>query len=91
MIKLLRVRNLKVEVLKKDIIGALVKKLKVSENDIRDYEIIKESIDARNKQEIYYVYELDVNVKNEKKIKKNDDIFESKKREYIFSKTGSNS
>ena len=85
---MLRVRNLKVEVLKKDIIGALTKKLKVSENDIRDYEIIKESIDARNKQEIYYVYELDVNVKNEKRIKKNDDIFESKKRSYIFSKTG---
>ncbi len=88
MIKLLRVRNLKVEVLKKDIIGALAKKLKVEVSDILDYEIIKESIDARNKAEIYYIYELDVNVKNEKRIKYNNDIFESKKREYVFSKTG---
>ncbi len=88
MIKLLRVRQVKVEVLKKDIVGALAKKLKVEASDILDYEIIKESIDARNKQEIYYVYELDVNVKNEKKIKHNNDIFESKKREYVFSKTG---
>ncbi len=85
---MLRVRNLKVEVLKKDIIGALAKKLKVEVSDILDYEIIKESIDARNKTEIYYVYELDVNVKNEKRIKHNNDIFESQKREYVFHKTG---
>lgn len=86
---MLRVRQVKVDVLKKDIIVSLAKKLKVNENEIIDYEIIKESIDARNKNEIYYVYELDVNVKNESKIKMNNDIFESQKREYVFSKTGS--
>ena len=85
---MLRVRGIKVDVLKKDIINALSKKLRVKETDIIDYEIIKESIDARDKEKIYYVYELDVNVKNESRIKKNNDIFESKKREYIFTKTG---
>ena len=85
---MLRVRNLKVEVLKKNIKESLAKKLKVNETDILDYEIIKESIDARNKNEIYFVYELDVNLKNEKKIKRNDDIFDSIKREYVFHKSG---
>ena len=85
---MLRVRQVKVDVLKKDIIASLAKKLKIKETDILDYEIIKESIDARNKDKIYFVYEIDVNLKNESKIKKNNDIFESQKRKYIFSKTG---
>ena len=88
MIKLLRVRGVKVEILKNDILKSLAKKLKIDESDIIDYEIIKESIDARNKNEIYYVYEFDVHLKNENKIIKNNDIFESKKREYKFNKTG---
>ena len=86
---MLRVRNVKVDVLKKNIISSLARKLKVQESDILDYEIIKESVDARNKNKIYYVYEIDVNVKHENRIKKNNDVFESKKSEYIFSKTGS--
>ena len=85
---MLRVRQVKVDVLKKDIIASLAKKLKVQESDILDYEIIRESIDARDKSKLYFVYELDVNVKHESKIRKNDDIFESKKREYVFNKSG---
>ena len=81
---MLRVRNLKVDVLKKDIRASLAKKLRVQESDILDYEIIKESIDARDKSKILFVYELDVNVKHESRIKKNSDIFGSQKCEYIF-------
>ena len=86
---MLKVRSVKVDILKKDIISSLARKLKIAESDIIDYEIIKESIDARDKEKIYYVYELDVNVKHENKIKKNNDVFETEKREYIFNKTGS--
>lgn len=85
---MLRVRQVKVDVLKKDIVASLARKLKIDESDILDYEIIKESIDARDKDKIYFVYELDVNVKHEKNIKKNNDVFESQKREYIFNKCG---
>jgi len=86
--KMLRVRQVKVEVLKNDILESLAKKLRIKEDEIIDYEIIKQSIDARDKNEIFYVYELDVNVKNENKISKNNDIFESVKRKYQFNKIG---
>ena len=85
---MLRVRQVKVEVTKNNILEVLTKKIKIKESDIIDYEIIKRSIDARNKNEIYYVYELDVNVRDESKVIKENDVFESKKREYKFNKTG---
>ena len=44
------------------------KKLKVSINEIENFKIIKESLDARNKNNIKFTYAVEVNHKNEKKI-----------------------
>ena len=41
------------------------KALKIKTSDIKDLHIIKKSIDARKKPEIYYVYVVDVKVDNE--------------------------
>ena len=46
------------------LLNRLIKKLNVKKEDILSYEIIKESIDARKKPEIYLVYELTVSLKN---------------------------
>ena len=44
------------------------KKLKVSEEEINDFKIIKESVDARNKDNIKFTYAIEANIKNEDKI-----------------------
>lgn len=53
-----------IEVVKKRV----SKKLKVSIDEIENFKIIKESLDARNKNNIKFTYAVEVNHKNEKKI-----------------------
>ena len=53
-----------IEVVKKRV----SKKLKVSIGEIENFKIIKESLDARNKNNIKFTYAVEVNHKNEKKI-----------------------
>ena len=42
--------------------------LRISEQDILSWSIVRQSIDARKKPDVYYTYSLDVEVKNEGKI-----------------------
>ena len=68
MIVMIRVRQVKVNVLNdtEDVILRMIsRKLKVKESDIKNYIIVKKSIDARYKPDIFYIYELDVDVDNE--------------------------
>ncbi|MDD6223777.1 MAG: FAD-dependent oxidoreductase, partial [bacterium] len=70
---------------------ALAKKLRIDEKQINNFSIKKQSLDARKKEEIFYVYEVDVSLHNEKDIlKKNhsNDIQVSPNEEYIFQVTG---
>ena len=89
---MIRVRQIKIPVLqdsKEFLEAAICHKLKVS--SIISYEILKRSIDARDKKNILYVYEVDVFCSNEKDIlKKNHstDILLSKREEYVFPKMG---
>lgn len=91
---MLRIRQIKVEVLadnSENLKKAIAKKLKISENEIKSFSIKKQSLDARNKNEISYVYEVDITLDNEKEaLKKNhsQDIFISPNEEYIFNVTG---
>ncbi|MBL3716076.1 hypothetical protein GHK52_04495 [Lactococcus garvieae] len=48
----------------------LLKKLKIQESDLVSYRIYKESIDARQRGEISFIYTVDVEVKNEAKLLK---------------------
>ena len=48
----------------------IAKKLRISLEEIISYSVFRESIDARNKNQIFFVYIVDVHVKNEGKILK---------------------
>lgn len=84
---MIRVRQIKVEI-KKDSFDYLQKKvlakLKIKFSDLKEMIISKKSIDARDKNNILYVYEVDVRLENEKKILSNiksNDVVEIKEFE----------
>lgn len=51
-----------------DLTMAISKKLRISKDNIISYKTIKRSIDARKKHDIYFVYKLLVEIKNESSI-----------------------
>ncbi|MBS4538695.1 NAD(P)-binding protein [Clostridium sp. D2Q-11] len=68
---MIRVNEIKLDI--NESINELPKKiaraLKVNENEIVDYSIYRESIDARRKGKLFFVYTVDVELKNEKNIR----------------------
>lgn len=69
----------------------LAKKLRVKENDIIRYEIFRQSIDARKSEMIYFVYTVDVELKNEKSVSlkiPGQDVIEAPEREYVYVRPG---
>ena len=86
---MIRVRQVKVPLNKVDRLNEYVSiKLKINLKDIIEVNIIKESIDSRHKPDIYLVYEVDVKIVDENKIKFDNDIFISPKEEYSFTPSG---
>lgn len=73
------------------IVSECCKRLRIKQNDIEDYKINKKSIDARKKPDLFYVYELDLVVKNEESIlKHNKNIIKTPIEKYKFEVIGSN-
>ncbi len=69
----------------------IASKLNIDVTDIIKLKINKKSIDARKKEDIYYVYEVDVKIENEKKVlqkKKSKDIFKTPDENYTFNVIG---
>lgn len=91
---MLKVRQIKIEVLSDNEtsrINALIKKLKIKKEEILNYKITKQSLDARDKNNILYVYEMVVEISNENaylKNNKNKDITYYEEENYKFEKTG---
>ena len=89
---MLRVSNIKLSIDddKSKIKSSVLKKLKIKESDLQKYFIYKESVDARKRGKIDFVYTVDVIVKNESKLlnKKLKDVVEIKQREYIGVESG---
>lgn len=88
---MLRVRNIKIKYNKdnqKQLIKTLANKLQINPSYIRGYRINKKSFDARKKENLHYVYEIDVDVLHENKIIKTNDIFQTPIEEYKFQITG---
>ena len=85
---MIRVRQVKVGLDEDTLKGAVAKKLGILESDILDMVIQKKSLDARKKEDIHYVYEVDVKVKNERSILKSHhkDILLTPREEYHFPK-----
>ena len=86
---MLRIREVKIpisldndEYIKKKI----SKLLNISKEEIIDYKILKKSIDARDKNNILFIYEFALNLKNKKKINLSKNISEYIETKYVFSK-----
>lgn len=83
--KLIRIHNLKIKVTENEEVLAKKIKQKLHVQKNYPYKIRKRSIDARNKKEIYYVYEIDVLADKEDMIlKKNKDLTKSTEEKYVF-------
>lgn len=90
---MLRVTGIKITIDQNemDLKKALLKKIKISESDLIDYRIYKESIDARKRDQLYFVYTLDIKVKNEEKViksNKSKDISITPNMEYSYVEKG---
>ena len=92
---MIRIRQIKLSIendteieLKKQI----AKKIKVNIQDIQEIKISKKSLDARQKPNLFYVYEVDIKIDNESKIlnkyNESKDILLSPKEEYILPSKG---
>lgn len=66
---MIRIDNYKVfkDINKEDLFKEVIKKCKLDNNDVIDIKIVKKSIDARDKRNVYYNYAFDVRVKDESK------------------------
>lgn len=71
----------------KDLLQKLAKTLHISERDIVNYQIKKQSIDARKKPDLKYVYTVDVTVQNEAQVlkkQKGNTVSLVKETPYVF-------
>lgn len=68
------------------------KKLHIDSSRIENIKVIRQSIDARHKNDIYYVYEVDISIDNENNIlhnlKNSNDILISPNMDYIVECSG---
>lgn len=93
---MLKVRQIKIPIdsnNKDYILKKISNKLKCNVNDIKNYKITKLSVDARDKNNLLYVYEFDVEVLNENSIlnknKNSNDICFTTDEKYKYEVTGS--
>ena len=73
---MLRIKDIKIkkDFSKEELIKYICEKSKIKLTDVRDFRIYKKSIDARNKEDIFYVYTVDILVEDEKLYKKFEHI-----------------
>ena len=86
---MIRLRQIKlnIEEQEEQLASKIANKLKITEQDIKSINIIKKSLDARKKDALFYVYEVDIETSLENKIllkNKSQDIFKTPLEEYIF-------
>ena len=87
---MIRLRQIKVNIeddQTKTLLNKIGKLLRVEPSKIKNYILVKKSLDARKKDELFYVYEVDVEVDKEKEIlkkNKSKDIFQSPDETYHF-------
>ena len=91
---MIRVRNIKIPVDNDNyelVLKKVSKKLKIEENSIKNIKINKKSVDARDKNNVHFVYELYITLENEKQVlkrNKSNDISYIEEKFYNFKKTG---
>ena len=88
---MIRVKQVKVSVRDNDINRikmVVAKKIRVNVLDIKSIEIVKRSLDARYKPDLFYIYEVLIDVNNEidvlNKNKSNNDVMVNTDDKYVF-------
>lgn len=68
---MIRIENIKIrkDLSNDELIKYICTKKRIQESNVLEWKIYKKSIDARNKNDIYYNYTIDMKCKNEKNIK----------------------
>lgn len=90
---MIRIRQIKlnIEENQEELVNKVSKLLHINKEDIIDLIITKKSLDARKKDNLYFVYEVDIKTHLEEKIlnnNKNSDIFKAPIEQYVFPKSG---
>lgn len=69
---MLRINNIKIrkDISNQEVFELAIQKNKINKDDILDWHVSKKSIDARHKDDVHYLYAIDIKVKNEKKYKR---------------------
>ncbi|MDD5946041.1 MAG: hypothetical protein PUD43_10040, partial [Clostridia bacterium] len=67
---MIRISNIKMSIDDADLTGAAAKKLKIKREAVKEIKIRRKSLDARKKNDIHYLYTVDVAVEGEEKILK---------------------
>lgn len=93
MMKVIQIRQIKIPILndnKEVLFDKIVKRLNCKKEEILDYTINKKSIDARDKKNILFVYEVNVKCLEEEKIlkKSSSDVFLLQELSYEFPSPG---
>lgn len=86
---MIRISQIKLNInhTKEDLEKSIIKTLKISPKDLINYIIVKQSIDARKKNDIKYIYSVDVSMgEDQKKVKnlKNDNVTIAQDNTYQF-------
>ncbi len=91
---MIRIQQLKLPIhhTQADLEKALRKRLGIGKESLIAYEIRRQSLDARKKPELFYVYTVDAEVKNERALKgrkhRKDVLFIKKERPYRIKVSG---
>lgn len=86
---MLRISNIKLrpDHTKADLQQKIASKLRIPEQEIGNWKIVKQSIDARKKPDIWYIYTVDVAVKKEEQLlrrQKGNEVSKAPNKQYVF-------
>lgn len=77
---MIRLSNIKIrkDMNEEELFEEIYKKYRINPKNVTEKRIIKKSIDARNKNDIFYNYTVEISCKNEEKIKNAQKVIETK-------------
>lgn len=87
----IRQLKLKIDHTEEDLKNKICRTLNIRTDDLYSYTIRRQSMDARKKPELYYIYTVDANVYGEKKIlrkTKNKDVLKADYKSYAYPACG---
>ena len=75
---MIRLSNIKIreDLSENELFDKIFRKYKINKQDVRARRIVKKSIDARNKNDVFYNYSVEIECKNEERIKNAQKVIE---------------